>query len=217
MSALFGAKFPYQPRNNSQTTNTIAPFEKISRTIGNVDMLIEFNPNTTYKLEKAIEPIVAERLTKLGKVNEIFTFEIYDHPSIISDFSDAASLKDVLNLKKYCKFTLKHCKILMTDVIAGISALHEVGLQRNKFSLEDVLLVWQRDIFYFQIAGIENCTCIDGEPTNDLELKSFRDIILYVKNVLENEERFWVENLERSLDGREALDKMENARNSVPG
>ena len=61
------------------------------------------------------------------------------------------------------------------------------------FSVKDILLVRRQDLFYFQIgknlkavrkatltveAGLEDCKCLEeNEPTDGLELQSFREIL----------------------------------------
>jgi len=70
----------------------------------------------TYVYEAAIEPDVEEKITRLGEVNEVLTIEKQGTLNIISDMSNAVSLKGVLNLMKHCRFVLKDCKILVADV-----------------------------------------------------------------------------------------------------
>jgi hypothetical protein len=101
-------------------------------------------------------------------------------------------------------------------VLAGISALHRVGLQRNAFSKRDVLLVWRANTVYFQIgkhrkslyrgrltiqAGIENCTCFySQEPTDQEERKSFIDLLIYLEARLEIPRNPWIGNLKSCLE-----------------
>ncbi|KAF3049698.1 hypothetical protein E8E11_003147 [Didymella keratinophila] len=92
------------------------------------------------------------------------------------------------------------------DVLAGISALHKVGLQRNAFSVSDILLVWRQNSFYFQIAGIEACTCIiNHEPTNNEEWKSLMNILQYVMERMHEDDRYFIEELMSYLQPHKVL------------
>jgi hypothetical protein len=106
-------------------------------------------------------------------------------------------------------------------VLAGMSALHKVGLQRNSFSVSDVLLVWRQNTFYFQIgkvgrnllveglttkAGIEACTCIiDHEPTNNEEGESMMNILQYVGERMEDPKNSFIGGLRLCLQPHKVL------------
>lgn len=106
-------------------------------------------------------------------------------------------------------------------MLAGISALHKVGLQRNAFSVSDILLVWRQNSFYFQIgktgrnllveelttkAGIEACTCIiNHEPTNNEEWKSLMNILQYVMERMHEDDRYFIEELMSYLQPHKVL------------
>lgn len=101
----------------SKTINKTDFRRRLWRTIGSVTFSILLKPNTvTYVYNKVVEPIVAERLAKLETVNEVFNFEIFANANTISEFSDAASLEDILDLGQDCWFDPEHCKMLATDV-----------------------------------------------------------------------------------------------------
>ncbi|KAK7178097.1 hypothetical protein PSPO01_15854 [Paraphaeosphaeria sporulosa] len=139
----------------------------LRRTIGNVTYHIvprrdEPRP-IKFILKKRVATAFAERLAELGPVNTLFTLEVFENASIISSFADAASLGEILN------------------ILAAVSSLRGVGLQRNGFSVSDILLVGRNDTYFFQITGIKNCTCIsDHEPTNSEELDSLVRALNYV-------------------------------------
>jgi hypothetical protein len=104
-------------KHASETINKTDFRRRLWRTIGSVTFVILLKPNTvTYVYDKVIKPTVAERLGKLEMVNEVFNFEIYANANTISEFSDAASLEDILDLGKDCWFDPEHCKMLATDV-----------------------------------------------------------------------------------------------------
>ena len=69
-------------------------------------------------------------------------------------------------------------------MLAGLSSLHTVKLQSSSLSKQNVLLVQRNNLFHFQIgetartirmalltiiAGLENCTCFDGDEPTDKE------------------------------------------------
>jgi hypothetical protein len=107
-------------RNKDRTSETIDMIDssrRFYRTIGSVTFSILLKPNTvTYVYDKVIEPIVAERLAKLEMANEVFTLDIYANANIINEFSDAASLEDILDLGEDCWFAPEHCQMFATDV-----------------------------------------------------------------------------------------------------
>lgn len=100
---------------------------RLYRTIGSVTYSILPTPTTVlYVLKKEIAPIVAARLAKLGTVNEIFNLDIRANAILINEFSDAASLEEVLALQEGCWFNPEHCKYLAADV----STPHYLSVQR---------------------------------------------------------------------------------------
>lgn len=115
--SAFRAQSYRRRKNPSNTVIITDPSRRLRKIIGNVKFSIIFHSRImTYVYEAAIKPDVAEKITSLGDVNEVLTIEKQGNLNIISDLSNAVSLKDVLNLKEYCRFVLKDCKILVADV-----------------------------------------------------------------------------------------------------
>ncbi|OAL42526.1 hypothetical protein IQ07DRAFT_650816 [Pyrenochaeta sp. DS3sAY3a] len=193
------------------------------RTIGSVTYYIlprRKNPRlNTFVLKKAVSTNIAERLADLGPVNTLFTFEVYANAAIIPSFTDAASLEDILVVRASWPFDPQHCRILVADILAGLSSLHNVGLQRNSFDVRDILLVCRDNTHFFQIAGIEYCTCIHGhEPTNSEELQSLVATLKYVYERIESSRIVWIEDFVRLLGACETLDStsLKKAARHVP-
>ncbi|KAL6171636.1 hypothetical protein ACJQWK_02645 [Exserohilum turcicum] len=179
------------------------------RKIGNVELLILLKPNIVkYVCNKEITDEVKVRLENLGTVNEIFSLGIGNDAHTIEEFSDAACLADIMVLREDCWFDPEHFKLLALDVLTGILALHRVGLKRNSFSVKDVLLVWRNNTFNFQIAGIENCTCVGyNDPVDNRELDSLVEILHYTKDRMEEKNKNSIKELESRLKKLTLLDK----------
>ncbi|KAB2100058.1 hypothetical protein AG0111_0g11676 [Alternaria gaisen] len=130
---------------------------------------------------KKIRQNVAERLAQLGPVSNLFTLDIWKNAAFIPYPRELASLQDILGIRDSWPFEERHVQILVDDILAGISSLHKVNLQKSLFSVKDILLVRRQNLLYFQIAGLEDCTCFEGiEPTDRQELQSFRNILQLV-------------------------------------
>ncbi|KAF1952095.1 hypothetical protein CC80DRAFT_552847 [Byssothecium circinans] len=181
------------------------------RTIGNVTFSIlprRKKPRLSkFVLEKSIAAIVAQRLADLGPVHALFTFELCADTTFIPHFTDAASLEEILEVRASWPFDPEHTQILGADILAGISSLHDVGLQRNRFDVADILLVCRENMYSFQIAGLENCTCTSGyEPTNLEELVSLVHILKYVDERIEPSGYPMIQGFVRFLEASKTLD-----------
>ncbi|KAJ4330607.1 hypothetical protein N0V95_010025, partial [Ascochyta clinopodiicola] len=176
----------------------------LRRTIGSVTYSIlprRKKPRLSkFVLEKSVSADIAERLADLGPVNTLFTFEVYANAAIIPSFTDAASLEDILEVRASWPFDPEHSRILSADILAGLSSLHDIGLRRNSFDVSDILLVCRQNTYFFQIAGIEHCTCIhEPEPTHLEELQSLIATLRYVHERIESSWIAWLEDFVRLL------------------
>ncbi|KAF9730144.1 hypothetical protein PMIN04_007921 [Paraphaeosphaeria minitans] len=197
----------------------------LHREIGNITYRIvlrrdKYRPIRFHlKNEVAAAPAVAKKLAELGPVNTFFTFEVYENALTIPSFADAASLEEILEARAHWPFHPEHSRALAADILAGISSLRSVGLQRNAFDVRDVLLVGRDNMYFFQIAGIENCTCIsDDEPTTSGDLSSLVHILKYVIDRLEPHSFTWIYGFLKDLERRKTLDDafLKEATQSLP-
>ncbi|KAH8710278.1 hypothetical protein GQ44DRAFT_776644 [Phaeosphaeriaceae sp. PMI808] len=157
-----------------------------------------------FVLDKSIAADVAKRLADLGHVPTLFTFDIYTNAAIIPPFTDAASLEEILDVRDSWPFEPKHSQILAIDLLAGISSLLEAKLRRGNFDVRDVLLVCRNNTCFFQIAGIENCTCINDNSTKSTEeTQSLARILKYVN---ERSRLTWYQDFVLKLETLRAVD-----------
>ncbi|KAL5403506.1 hypothetical protein PMIN06_011504 [Paraphaeosphaeria minitans] len=126
----------------------------LHRKIGNVTYRIvpRRNKPIRFVLKKEVATAVAKKLAGLGPVNTLFTLEVFENASIIPSFADAASLEEILEVRAGWPFQPEHSQALAADILAGISSLHSVGLQRNGFEVSDILLVGRNNTYFFQIS-----------------------------------------------------------------
>ena len=110
-------------QNNLHTQNHAGDLtRRFYQTIGNVTFSISTRRerphvvNFILEEKEKIKEAVAERLAKLGSVESLFTLNIWKNVVLIPSFTNAASLEDILNVRKESPFNPEHSEMLADDV-----------------------------------------------------------------------------------------------------